>query len=107
MCIRDRSWLTWITREKVNYWAPSLPPNTNEDTRNPKTSWYKQLTNILQRIRHKEGSERAAEDSHKHRTVVQNGAAHRDENQEDVSEILGFQMEDLITIGCILSLIHI
>ena len=42
-----KSWLTWITREKVNYWAPTISPNTNEGTQPPKTSWYKQLTNIL------------------------------------------------------------
>ncbi|CAI4047733.1 hypothetical protein SUVZ_12G2460 [Saccharomyces uvarum] len=99
-----KSWLTWLTREKVNYWAPTIPPNANEDTQTPKTPWYKQLTNILQRIRHKEDGTRATEESHKHRTVVQNGAAHRDQNVQETSEILGFQVEDLITMGCILGI---
>lgn len=99
-----KSWLTWITREKVNYWKPSSPLNPNEDTQHSKTSWYKQLTKILQRMRHKEDSDKAAEDSHKHRTVVQNGANHRGDDQEEASEILGFQMEDLVTMGCILGI---
>ena len=98
-----KSWLTWITRGKVNYWEPTIPFN-NEDIQHSKTSWYKQLTNILQRMRHKEDSVRAAEDSHKHRSAAQNGVTDRNENEVEVSEILGFQMEDLITMGCILGI---
>ncbi|CAI4046419.1 hypothetical protein SKDZ_12G2410 [Saccharomyces kudriavzevii ZP591] len=96
-----KSWLAWLTRGKVNYWAPTTSSNANEDTLPPKTSWYKQLTNILQRMRHKED---ATEDSQKHRTVIQNGAAHRDQEEQEISEILGFQVEDLITMGCILGI---
>ncbi|EJS42675.1 hrd3p [Saccharomyces arboricola H-6] len=99
-----KSWLTWITREKVNYWAPKTPVNSSEDTHHQTTSWYTQLTNILQRMRHKEDTERTTENSHKDRTAVQNRAAHRDQEEQETSEILGFQVEDLITMGCILGI---